>query len=1212
MAVRFDADCEPVPGYRLIGRIGSGGFGEVWKCEAPGGIFKAVKIIHGDLRSKDNDLVRYAEQELKSLKRVKSVRHPFLLALDRYDIIEGRLLIVMELADCNLWERFREYRLKGQLGIPREELLTYMSETAEVLDLMNVEHGLMHLDIKPQNIFLQYNHVKVGDFGQVKDLEGMFAEVTGGITPVYAAPETFDGVASRYCDQYSLACVYQELLTGQRPFDGSSMQQLLMQHLTAPPNLAPSPPGDRIALRKALAKKSEERFPNCFEFVKALRNPPDSASIVVAESEVVTASSADRLSELLLGGSSLHPARTSDSNAYATTPGSKAMSGSDFMRTDTPMPRAIPVAESARIAPPEQTGDGPIRPTLIIGLGQTGLEVLQRVRKETAQRYGSAQHTPCLRTLFIDTDPDTLEAATTERQGVLSALRPEEVFAAKLNRPAYYMKARANGRSLVEGWFDSQLLHRLPRTPVTMGLRTLGRLAFCDHQRALLHRITEELELATSDDALAETLANTSLELHTNRPHVYLVAGLAGGTGGGMFLDLAYAVRARLKLLGYTPPEITGVFLVPPDDNTDALDPQCRANTYASLTELNHYSRMGATFQAVYDDGASVYETEPPFTDIVMLPAPPPSVSTNTPAGSHTPSTPLNTRRGTPTGATYQTRLARDSGSKLKPGSRTMPNQNRPEMAVNLDAFDTAAGWLRLKMLSPFGRVSDASRPVATVVTAGVAVRAIGLSRYDWPRWEIVDRTARVLGVVVVDHWISHDFSRSREQIPVWVLETMASARLTGDALMADLNAAIIEASAEPMETALNRATELLQPKGWLARTPDANRILHAVDEVTRLIGTPGTNRTLVHIEDTIRNRASEIVANVLPILHDAVHALVDDPKFRLAGAEEAIQQINAYFVDQKTRSEQSIHESERTARVGYDLLMAYVHPQRGSKKASAAELGDALHTYPIAHYRAILSRRIHRVFDHLRTVFGELGAEIAACRQRIQSLQVAFVADMDQPTPPIGPRQVTPVGCATVDEASQQFLKILNDDDLHEAELWIQNGIERDFGGLYQACLNSGDGPTEIMRVLREQCRLFLNARLGETDLTAMFAAKFGTHASVVRAFADAYRDAAPGVVGNGPWAKPSLTVLGTPAGEAGESFRQCADEAFPINDRTAFADTADEIAIYREYPYVPLNTLPQFGHTWAAAYRTAWETTQCTPHIRTDITEWAAVDAD
>ena len=69
MAVRIEPHAEPIPGYTLLERIGAGGFGEVWKAEAPGEIFKAIKFIHGDLRSPDNDLVRYAEQELKSLKR---------------------------------------------------------------------------------------------------------------------------------------------------------------------------------------------------------------------------------------------------------------------------------------------------------------------------------------------------------------------------------------------------------------------------------------------------------------------------------------------------------------------------------------------------------------------------------------------------------------------------------------------------------------------------------------------------------------------------------------------------------------------------------------------------------------------------------------------------------------------------------------------------------------------------------------------------------------------------------------------------------------------------------------------------------------------------------------------------------------------------------------------------------------------------------------
>src|SRR5207244_831944 len=113
MPLRIESQAEPIPGYRLIERLGGGGFGEVWKAEAPGGLFKAIKFVFGDLTSNDDGDGARATQELKALSRVKTVHHPYILSLERYDIIDGQLIIVMELADRTLWDRFRECRNQG-------------------------------------------------------------------------------------------------------------------------------------------------------------------------------------------------------------------------------------------------------------------------------------------------------------------------------------------------------------------------------------------------------------------------------------------------------------------------------------------------------------------------------------------------------------------------------------------------------------------------------------------------------------------------------------------------------------------------------------------------------------------------------------------------------------------------------------------------------------------------------------------------------------------------------------------------------------------------------------------------------------------------------------------------------------------------------------------------------------------------------------------
>jgi len=166
------------PGYELIERIGSGGYAEVWRARAPGGIEKAIKLVYGCY---DEQL---ASQEMKAMERIKDVRHPFLLSLERFEVIDGRLVILTELADLSLQQRAEQCRTEGLPGIPRDELLRYMSDSAEALDYLAQRHSLQHLDIKPANLLISGDHVKVADFGLVKELasrtqNSMVAGMTG-------------------------------------------------------------------------------------------------------------------------------------------------------------------------------------------------------------------------------------------------------------------------------------------------------------------------------------------------------------------------------------------------------------------------------------------------------------------------------------------------------------------------------------------------------------------------------------------------------------------------------------------------------------------------------------------------------------------------------------------------------------------------------------------------------------------------------------------------------------------------------------------------------------------------------------------------------------------------------------------------------------------------------------------------------------------------
>src|SRR6185295_16025590 len=158
----------------------------------------------------------------------------------------------------------------GMIGVPRDTLMRYLRDAAEALDYMNETHNLQHLDVKPKNLFLSGDRCKVADFGLVKNLDRGNSGMLGGVTPLYAPPETFVGKISPQSDQYSLAIVYQEMLTGHRPFQAKNVRQLAQQHLKDEPDLRSLPEADRPIVAKALSKDPNKRYANCMALISAL------------------------------------------------------------------------------------------------------------------------------------------------------------------------------------------------------------------------------------------------------------------------------------------------------------------------------------------------------------------------------------------------------------------------------------------------------------------------------------------------------------------------------------------------------------------------------------------------------------------------------------------------------------------------------------------------------------------------------------------------------------------------------------------------------------------------------------------------------------------------------------------------------------------------------------------------------------------------------
>jgi hypothetical protein len=1158
--VRIETRAEPIPGYRLIERLGGGGFGEVWKAEAPGGLLKAIKFVYGDLEDAGDDGLR-AEQELKAMSRVKGVRHPYILSLERFDIIDGQLLIVTELADRNLWDRFRECRDEGLPGVPREEMLGYMEETAEALDLMNQHYQLQHLDIKPQNLFLVHNHIKVADFGLVKDLEGMVASVTGGVTPIYAAPETFDGYVSRFCDQYSLAIVYQELLTGRRPFAGTNVRQLILQHVQGTPDVSPLPEGDRPVVQRSLAKNPDDRFPCCRDMVRALRqggaahaNRPGATPR--SETDLDAGSTRTFVDAPLAappGDSSEDAARITPDSVQAVT---------HWIGQLNEAARAAPEAAPAFPIAEEIKGAGCLFPALVIGLGGGGLNVVQALRAGLNDAVGSLGALTNVRLLYLDTDPEFLHEAS--RGPAAQALTPDEVLLTRLKRPSHYLRPRGD-RGAMNAWFNPRILYRMPRTQMTAGVRALGRLAFCDNHRAITRRLMDSLEGCTNQEALMKSGQETGLGVRDNTPRVYIVSGLAGGTGSGMFLDVAYVVRSLLRRLGYPRPEIVGVFLLPSTSNASSHVVPL-GNTFAALTELRHFMKPGTPFSAQYEESEPVFnETAPPFTRGVFLPL-----------------------------------------------------SERSDDAAVRSIAGLAAEYLRCEIASPLGRVAEderTKRADATDANAEPCWQSFGLYRFTWPRRALFARTARAVCGTIVEHWMTKDSKPLRDAVKQHIDVLFTEEQFTVDAFITHLQDACQKALGKEPESLFD---EIIKPLDDLGANLSPSAIGETVGRLDLVFGRPDAEPPAdgpVTVLATLARGSAALVSTWGQRLGELIVRFIEDPAFRLAGAEEANRQMAA-TLEQTLQNHESLCKEigDRAAEApgaARQMLANLLKLPPGSKKAgqAAAEIVELLRSYAKWRYQHQVLLKVLYVGVSLRGLLSDQLRDVNFCRNRLTELRRMLgtkAAEDVLSRSDVRRKSVLPSGCQTLEAAVEQETKRLTADDLRKLDQRLQAMIKQNFCALVHVCLGSANYLNNLMDAMLREGEAFMAKRVSASDTAAIYLQQLEPGGGAVYDVQEAYDEAAPLLETNAAADDAEVRLLMAPPGPAGEQWAALAREALPEANFTCVTGGADMV-IYRETVHLDFDQLPQLQESARAAYEQLTAVEHFTPHSRVDIGEWA-----
>jgi serine/threonine-protein kinase len=262
---------EAYPGFRLRQQLAQGGFSEVWEAETAAGTRVALKFMP----CKDS---RAVGKEIRAIQAIRALPHPHLIQIQQIWTAPGYIVVAMELAEGSLADLLEVHLSEYGKPIPAKKVCSYLSQVAKALDFLNARQhridgnlvGIQHCDVKPPNMLLFDETVKLADFGlSVQTVANRQTHLPAG-TLSYTAPEVFRSQLSDRMDQYSLAVCYFVLRTGQLPFPEIDEFRASWPMRRPTADLTMLPAREQPIVAKALQRVPQNRWTSCGEMMVEL------------------------------------------------------------------------------------------------------------------------------------------------------------------------------------------------------------------------------------------------------------------------------------------------------------------------------------------------------------------------------------------------------------------------------------------------------------------------------------------------------------------------------------------------------------------------------------------------------------------------------------------------------------------------------------------------------------------------------------------------------------------------------------------------------------------------------------------------------------------------------------------------------------------------------------------------------------------------------